>query len=161
MIIDTTTNSFLTQRQLPKMALIKLEIENNQLVFTAEGREKIKLPNQSSQNKVNCRVWESYIDGYKYGGQISKWLSEFLERDDVDLVTFQDSLRPRYVKDLSEKGNDARENDTTIYNDYSPFMLISNKSLNDLNAKLEKKVTMRNFRPNFIIDDCSQPYSEV
>lgn len=143
------------------MALIKLEIENNQLVFNAPGKDSIKLPNQPSQNKVNCRVWESYIDGYKYGGQISKWLSEFLERDDLDLVIFEDTLRPRYVKELNEKGNDARESDTTIYNDYSPFMLISNKSLSDLNARLEKKVSMRNFRPNFVVEDCPQPYSEV
>jgi uncharacterized protein YcbX len=161
MIIDSTSNSFLTQRQLPKMALIKLEIENNQLVFTAPGKERLTIPNESSQIKVNCRVWESYIDGYKYGGQISRWLSEFLEKDHLDLVIYEDSMRPRYVKDLNEKGNYARESDTTIYNDYSPFMLISNKSLSDLNSRLEKKVTMRNFRPNFVVEDCCEAYSEV
>lgn len=40
-------------------------------------------------------------------------------------------------------------------------MLISQESLNELNSRLENKVTIRNFRPNFVTNDCCSPFSEV
>jgi hypothetical protein len=40
-------------------------------------------------------------------------------------------------------------------------MLISQESLNELNSRLENKVTIRNFRPNFVTNDCFSPFCEV
>lgn len=40
-------------------------------------------------------------------------------------------------------------------------MLLSESSLEDLNSKLEKKVTVANFRPNFYVKGCEKPYAEV
>ena len=97
------------------------------------------------------RVWNLKVDGYTYGGEIAKWLSKYLEKDNLDLACFGDDLAPRKVKDIDEKSNLATEDDVTIYNDYSPYMLIGEGSLADLNSKLEKKVQMKNFRPNFIV----------
>ncbi len=56
--------------------------------------------------------------------------------------------------------NFARDYDEAIFHDYNSFMLISEMSLNDLNSKLEKKVTIRNFRPNFFVSGCDA-FSEV
>lgn len=50
-----------------------------------------------------------------------------------------------------------------IPDDFNSFMLISNQSLNELNSRLTadgKNVTMKNFRPNLIVDS-SKPYAEV
>jgi hypothetical protein len=38
------------------------------------------------------------IDGYLYGGEVSKWLSEYLEVENMDLAVFGDELKPRAVK---------------------------------------------------------------
>jgi len=54
-----------------------------------------------------------------------------------------------------------RKDDEIIYSDDSPFLLISEASLNDLNSRLKEKVPMRNFRPNFVVKDVAAPYSEV
>lgn len=70
-----------------------------------------------------------------------------LEKENLDLVCFDDELEPR-------------ENDPAIYADSSPYMLISVNSLNDLNERLEAKVTIRNFRPNFFVDRC-ESFAEV
>jgi uncharacterized protein YcbX len=93
-------------------------------------------------------VWSSYIDGYSYDGDISKWLSDVLDKENLDLVCFEDDLEPR-------------ENDPALYADSSPYMLISVSSLNDLNERLESKVTIRNFRPNFSVDQCNKAFAEV
>ena len=101
------------------------------------------------------------VDGYRYGGDIAKWLSDFLEQDLLDLVNFGDDLEPRKVSLVDQKSNNARDFDEIIYSDYSPYMLISEKSLEDLNSRLKNKVTMRHFRPNFVAKDVSKPYAEV
>ena len=94
------------------------------------------------------RVWDEHIDGYSYGGDISIWLSDILEHENLDLVCFDnDSLDPR-------------ENDPAIYADSSPYMLLSENSLSFLNNKLVKKVTIRNFRPNFVVSHCDS-FAEV
>jgi uncharacterized protein YcbX len=100
------------------------------------------------------------IDGYSYGGRVSQWLSEVLETENLDLVMFRQDLEARKVKDINESGNNGQECDFVIYEDYSPFMLIGESSLLDLNARLEKPVSMRNFRPNFVAKD-SPAYAEV
>ena len=106
------------------------------------------------------RVWNLNIYGYRYGGEISKWLSEFLEAENIDLVNFGDDLEPR-MSSLVDKKLEWRKDDEIIYSDDSPFLLISEASLNDLNSRLKEKVPMRNFRPNFVVKDVAAPYDEV
>ncbi len=100
------------------------------------------------------------IYGYRYGGEIAKWLSDFLEAENIDLVNFGDGLEPR-MSSLVDKKLEWRKDDEIIYSDDSPFLLISEASLNDLNSRLKEKVPMRNFRPNFVVKDVAAPYSEV
>lgn len=99
------------------------------------------------------------IDGYAYGGDVAKWLSSYLEKENLDLICFGDDMEARKCKDIDEKSNMAHENDLTIYEDYSPYMLISQASLDDLNKRLAKPVSMSSFRPNFTITDC-EAYAE-
>ena len=77
----------------------------------------------------------------------------------LKLVGFDDKLTPRSCKGL-EKNDQSRETDFVMYEDYSPFMLIGEATLQELNSRLEKKVGMRNFRPNFVASG-SQAYDEV
>jgi hypothetical protein len=100
------------------------------------------------------------IYGYRYGGEIAKWLSEFLEAENIDLVNFGNDLEPR-MSSLVDKKLEWRKDDEIIYSDDSPFLLISEASLSDLNSRLKEKVSMRNFRPNFVVKDVTVPYAEV
>ena len=65
------------------------------------------------------------------------------------------------IKEMEHPGNGGRDEDFVIYSDYSPFMAISEASLNELNTKLPRRVTMRNFRPNFAIKNVERPFGEV
>ncbi len=104
-------------------------------------------------------MWSSYIEGYAYPENFGKWFDDFLEVSGLRLVGFGSDLDPRRVKGL-EKNDKSRVEDCVIYEDYSPFMLISENSLNELNSRLEKKVSMRNFRPNFVATGC-EAFAEV
>lgn len=55
MIIDQS-GSFRTQRQLPKMALVKQAVEGNYLILSAPDRESIKISvDYPTDKKVKCR----------------------------------------------------------------------------------------------------------
>jgi len=100
------------------------------------------------------------ISGYSYGGEVSKWLSEALEAE-LDLVVFGDDLQTRRLKDINEPGCEPRDDDCVIYGDSSPFMLANEASLENLNEKMgDKKLSMRSFRPNFVVKGCDA-FSEV
>jgi uncharacterized protein YcbX len=150
---------FLSQRNYPKMALIKTAIETDYLILSAPGKTELKVPIQSTNDRIECRVWNLKINGYRYGGDVSKWLSDFLQVENLDLVNFGNDLEPRKTN-LVDKKLAHREKDEIIYSDDSPFMLISESSLDDLNSRLKDKVTMRNFRPNFVVKNVSAPYDE-
>jgi uncharacterized protein YcbX len=99
------------------------------------------------------------VEGYSYNGEIAKWLSDFLDRENLDLVCFGEGLEPRRVNLINEKFK-GRETDAVFYNDYTPFMLIGQNSLNELNKRMQQMVPMKNFRPNFVIYD-SPAFAEV
>ena len=102
-----------------------------------------------------------HIDAYPYGGEIKKWINDFLQTEGLDLVIFkEDDSDPRKSIEINEAANLGRETEVVIFEDYSPFMLISVNSLEVLNKKLENKVPMKQFRPNFVVNGCSG-FSEV
>ena len=49
----------------------------------------------------------------------------------------------------------------SVYHDLSQINMASLTSLDELNTRLEKKVTMRNFRPNLIVGDVNNAWDEV
>ena len=87
-------------------------------------------------------------------------MSDFLGKQNLKLIKFEHDLEKRKCSLIDEDQNKARENDYVIYQDYSPFMLISEDSLIELNSKLAIKVPILNFRPNFFVQNC-EPFAEV
>lgn len=60
MIIDSAGN-FLTQRQLPRMVLIKPKITRDHLVLTALGQKDCHVPIKPAQNLIKCRLDLSFF----------------------------------------------------------------------------------------------------
>lgn len=137
MLVDKT-NSFLSQRKMPKMALIHQKLMGDHLVLSTPDKRQIKVPISMPENKIKCRLWSTTVDCFAYGGEIAEWLTDFLN-EYVDLVSLGNNLEQRNSKEA----------------DFNSFMLISQASLNELNSRLDVPVTMRNFRPNLIVKDCS------
>lgn len=54
MIIDQN-NVFISQRTVPKMALIKPRIQGDYLILSAPGTEEIKVAVQPPKNKRECK----------------------------------------------------------------------------------------------------------
>ncbi len=84
------------------------------------------------------------------GDQAAQWLSNFLGVD-AQLV---------YMPDSTHRSTDHGRFETpNSFSDAYPFLLISEASLADLNARLEQPVPMNRFRPNLVVRGC-EPFAE-
>lgn len=152
MLIDSQ-RQFLSQRRLPKMALIKTRIEAEQLILAAPGHDQLILElNPAGVDDLEVTVWHDQCLAKTVSAKADAWLSRFLQTD-CRLVYHPDNQRrqvdPHY----------AQAADQTAFSDGFPFLLVSENSLNALNQSLEHKISMQRFRPNLVVGGCDS-YAE-
>ncbi len=146
MLVDEK-GKFLSQRQLPRMALIKVFLEEEQLVIKAPDQETLFIPLHLDGDTIAVQVWNDVCDAIPLGKAVSQWFSEFLEIP-CQLVYMPDSsFRP---VDRSY----ATNNEPVSFADAFPFLLISEASLQDLNGRLDEPVPVNRFRPNLVVSGC-------
>lgn len=143
---------FLTQRKLPKMALIQVDVgETLTLSIRGLADAALELPAvPPTQQPVNVEVWGDSCAAWSMGDTASQWLSDFLGLE-AQLV---------YMPDSTHRPTDHGRFDTpNSFSDAYPFLLISEASLADLNGRLEQPVPMNRFRPNLVVQGC-EPFAE-
>ena len=123
LLIDSN-NRFLTQRELPRMALIQPALDADCLRLTAPNVGGIELPLDQPGARVEVSVWkDSGIGAIDQGDQVAEWFSTFLGQD-CRLVRFADDA----VRPVSPKYA-PRPTDQVGFADGYPFLFISEASL--------------------------------
>ncbi len=152
MLVDDT-GKFLSQRQLPRMALISVLLEGDKLVVKAPNKETLFIPLHLDRgSRISVQVWKDVCEAIPLGEDVSQWFSEFLEISCQLVYMPESSFRPvdsRY----------AIDNQPVSFADGFPFLLISEASLQDLNERLDEPVPMNRFRPNLVVSGC-EPFAE-
>lgn len=148
MLIDEH-GQFLSQRRLPKMALIQTQLTNSELILSAENFADLYLPLESTGGAIiPSTVWGDCCNAWHVSNAADIWFSDVLQTQ-CQLVYFP----PEEIRLVDETY--ANETDRTAFSDGFPFLIISENSLNALNAELETPVEMARFRPNLVISDCA------
>jgi uncharacterized protein YcbX len=149
MLVDED-GMFLSQRENPALALFKTEIEADFLIISHLEKtfEKVKAPLNPTQNvtaeNLKTVLWDDTIMACEVDKKISDWFSRILKCS-VRLVYMpEDSLR-KVDQDYA-----ITEADINSFSDGYPFLIIGQSSLDDLNSRLEKAVSRKRFRPNFV-----------
>ena len=147
MLVDGQ-GTFLSQRQLPRMVLVKTQVEDQGLHLSAPGMPELTIPHTSDgTNTVRVKVWRDECEAQTADPRADSWLSEFLGRD-CRLVL----LAPGTVRQVDP--DYALHGDQVGFADGFPFLLISQASLDDLNLRLPAPLSMERFRPNLVISGC-------
>ena len=144
MVVDAT-GRFVTQRELPRMALISTSIDGSALTLAAPGAPGLRVPLKLPGAALSVTVWRDTCSGIDQGTSAAAWLSAFLGQD-LRLVRFDSSMRRR--SDRHYTGEDEAH---TEFADGFALLVISEASLADLNSRLEAPVPMNRFRPNVVI----------
>jgi hypothetical protein len=152
MVVDEH-GKFLTQRSIPSMALISVEMRPAHLVVTAAGMDELLVPLRPDSGRTQrVQVWDDSLDAIDTGEEAALWFTKMLSRQ-CRLVFMPDRterfVNPKYVSQRT----------AVSFADAFPFLLISQASLDDLNARLAEPVAMNRFRPNLVVTGCG-PFEE-
>jgi uncharacterized protein YcbX len=154
---------FLTQRTHPRMALIETALTERDLVLSSAGQGAVWVPLQPKTQNAKPRtvaVWHDAITADDCGDEPAAWLSEFLGLPCRLVYAGGAYSRPiptsKIPLPLAHGPSPAHE---VSFADAFPFLLISEESLADLNARLGTPVPMNRFRPNLVVAG-GAPYAE-
>lgn len=138
---------FVTQRELPRMALIGTALDAATLTLTAPGLEPLRVARADAGRTLAVTVWAFSGAGVDCGEAAAEWCTRFLGTP-LRLVRF-DPGRPRQCSPEWTQGLAA----VTEFSDGFPILVISRASLAELNARLPAALPMERFRPNIVLDD--------
>ncbi len=159
MVVDEQSE-FLTQRELPRMALIKPQLKTYEMVLRAPGMLALHVKLDEAEAAVRVRVWGHEAAAFDMGGIAAQWFTDFLGGK-VRLVRF-DPDHQRLSNSVWTGTIEARNQ----FSDGFPLLLISEASLSNLNSKLmaagASAVGMERFRPNIVLGHCASlsPHDE-
>jgi len=142
---------FLTQRQLPKMALIRTSFGKDGLILDAPGQKAIEIPFSDPDGaRLPVTVWKDICEAVDEGDEVSGWLSTALSRNEkLQLVRLAPGTqRPQSHPEV------LGENTHINFADAAPFLVADEASLAAVNSALiekgEAQVPMNRFRPNIV-----------
>lgn len=153
MLVDEQ-NKFITQRMHPKMALLKVEI-NNDLLTIKHKQNKLSpltiLPLPNDEEEINVQIWKDNVTTIKYSHDANDWFTE--------AIGFKCCLV--YMPDSTNRKVDPKyaSNKMVSFADSYPFLIIGEESLNDLNERLVEPLPMIRFRTNFVFSG-GKPFDE-
>jgi uncharacterized protein len=157
MVVDSA-GDLVTQRELPRMALIQPKLRASDLVLRAPGMLALHLQLDAVEGDCRVRVWDDTIDAFDMGDLAAQWFSDFLSQP-VRLARFNPDVQR--VASAQWTGKiEAR----TAFADAFPLLVLSTASLAELNRRLaaagHDAVTMQRFRPNIVIDGLADAHGE-
>jgi hypothetical protein len=145
---------FLTQRDTPRLALVSPALRGEGLVLEAEGMTSLAVATRTAHEPaVEVIVWDDRCLARDEGPEAARWLTELLGRESR-LVRF-DPSRPRRTDPKWSQGIAGE----TRFSDGFPLLVLSQASLDDLNARLSAPLPLDRFRPNLLLEGC-EPYAE-
>jgi len=152
MVVDEQ-GEFVTQRELPRMALIRPQLKTQDMVLRAPGMLALHIALDQVQEPVRVKVWDDEVKAYDMGPVAAQWFTDFLGAK-LRLVRFDPE-----EKRLSSPRRSGNVEALNQFSDGYPLLVISEASLAGLNDKLQAAgsapVTMERFRPNIVLGNAS------
>ncbi|HEX2543512.1 MAG TPA: MOSC N-terminal beta barrel domain-containing protein [Ramlibacter sp.] len=148
MVVDAQ-GEFVTQRELPRMALVKPQLKLAEVVLRAPGMLALHLSIDTVEEPVRVRLWGDEVAAFDMGDIAAQWFTDFLGQK-LRLVRFD----PEHRRLSNPKWTGSVEA-LNQFNDGYPLLLASTASLDLLNEKLAKAgrepVGIERFRPNIVL----------
>jgi uncharacterized protein len=149
MVVDER-GDFVTQRELPRMALIQPALKTHEMLLRAPGMLGLHIALDTVEAPCRVRVWDDEVAAYDMGDLAAQWFSDFLGAR-LRMVRFD----PEQRRLSSRKWTGGIEAENAFSDGY-PLLVASSASLAELNRRLAERqlppVTMQRFRPNLVLD---------
>ncbi len=149
-IVVDERGEMLTQRELPRMALIQPTLRTSDMVLRAPGMLALHIRLDTVEQPARTEVWGDEVRAYDMGDLAAQWFSDCLGQR-ARLLRFDPEQQRLASREWT--GYIAAE---TAFADGFPLLVTSTASMAELNARLvargEQAVTVQRFRPNLVFD---------
>jgi uncharacterized protein len=148
MVVDAH-GRFLTQRALPRMALIRPQLRSDELVLRAPGMLALHVALDAVEAPASVTVWRDTVPAWDLGPVAAQWFTDFLGQP-CRLVRFDPEHRR--LSSMEWTGGVEAPNQ---FSDGFPLLVASEASMAELNARLvaagQAAVGIERFRPNVVL----------
>ena len=153
MVVDAE-GAFVTQRELPRMALIRPQLKHSEMVLRAPGMLALHVAFDRVEGPVRVKVWKDEVAAFDMGDIAAQWFSDFLSEPgrprQLRLVRF-DPEQKRLSNLKWTQGVEAENQ----FADGFPLLVLSEGSMAEFNARLaaagHEAVGIERFRPNIVL----------
>ena len=142
MVVDDA-GMLATQRTHPALAKIQVALDDL-LTITAPDMPLLHAPLVTVGERLTVHVWAENVHAVVVE-EATDWFSTFLGG----------SYRLVYMPDASQRPMNRHPDTLLNFADGSPFHLVSEASLADLNSRLDAPVLINRFRPNLVVSGCA------
>ncbi|XP_053684300.1 mitochondrial amidoxime-reducing component 1 [Sabethes cyaneus] len=156
-MVVQTDGTFITGRSHPRMVLVQPKFDKAFEVMTLSAPGMLDIVIDVRRlfpiEPVKASVWGQTVTAVDCGEEVARWLSRFLLSEDfgLRLVFYPYEHSTRVVREKNRIFPYLTPRDSGALHDSTSYMLISEASVSDVNAKLEKPVTALQYRPNFVV----------
>ncbi|MFL5346123.1 MAG: MOSC domain-containing protein [Hyalangium sp.] len=145
--------SFITGRESPSLVRVKALPTEGGLRLSAPGLPELQVPAPPADApRLEVAIWDDRCSAARVGEAADRWFSQFLG-EPVALV-YVDARLERRVNP-----NYGGPEDRVGFTDAFPLLLLSRASLEELNRRLPRPITLEHFRPNLVLEGC-EPFAE-
>lgn len=152
MLVDEH-DEFLTQRELPRLALVRPARAGSGLRVLAPGMSALEVAGTGGERRETF-CWDDRCAGFDEGPEAARWFGDFLGRP-ARLLRF-DADAPRAASRAWVGAAAGRAGALTRFSDGFPILVTSTASLAALGERLARAglppAGMRRFRPNVVLD---------
>lgn len=158
MVVDSS-GEFLSQREHPRLALVRSELRHSELVLRAPGMIALHLRLDAAEGEMQVQVWNDTVPAFDMGALAAQWFSDYLGVRGLRLAA-HDSAAERWADADHSGGAQAR----TAFSDASPLLVVSQASLDECRRRLQAAgvdgFDLRRLRPNWVLTGLSAPHEE-
>lgn len=153
MVVDAA-GEFVTQRELPRMALIQPQMKHTEMVLRAPGMLALHIAYDRVEGPVQATVWKDTVAAFDMGDVAAQWFSDFLSEpgrpQKLRLVRFDPEHRR-----LSSRQWTGEVDAQVQFADGFALLVASEASVAELNERLAAAghgaVGIERFRPNIVL----------
>ncbi len=148
MVVDAE-GMFVTQRTLPRMALIRPQLKADEMVLRAPGMLALHVAIDAVEAPATVTVWRDTVPAWDMGAVAAQWFTDFLGQP-CRLVRFDPEYRR--LSSMEWTGGIEAPNQ---FSDGFPLLLASQASMDELNVRLQTAghtaAGIERFRPNVVL----------
>ncbi|XP_076624145.1 mitochondrial amidoxime-reducing component 1 isoform X2 [Colletes latitarsis] len=170
LVYNEETGRFQTGRQYPTLILVSLSaVDESKVKLEAVGMPSVifNVPkcSEDSPEAVQCTMWWGEpVKCIDCGPEPAEWLSRFLTGINSGLRLGCALMDRRNIsvgpwEKYTKVYKTLRNEDTGLFSDLASYMLMSTRSVEMLNEKLERPVPALQFRPNILVST-QEPFED-